>query len=303
MPGNGSRLTRAMGALQIMGTLLALPVGLGSAYTMYKSNFSAETSCQSLRSNIILILDKSVDASARHMLVRRDVEAFEHTCGDVDPDAAAAFKALLAADKTPPVRRAEAPAKPVERKAEAKPEPKVAPKAEAKVELKAEQPAAKAAEVSKPVTVAARDPETSDAAWLEAVRGALVSHTPDAAPVDAAPAAEAIHIEATSSEGKSSEGKSSEGMSAEPKVVLRPAMREALPPMPQSAWTAPALPPPASVGSVAVPREQTAQADDGHPVPPGAIPDPGPTDLTPETRSRIGALISHIPFVGRALDR
>jgi len=320
MPGNGSRLTRAMGALQIMGTLLAIPVGLGSAYTMYKSNFSAEASCQSLRSNIILILDKSVDASARHMLVRRDVEAFEHSCGSVDPDAAAAFKALLATDKAAvatPVRRVEAPAKPVERRAEAKPEPKAAPKSEAKSDAKAEakvepakpaeakpSEAAKPAEAVKQVAVAApaaRDPETSDAAWLEAVRGALVNHAPEPVPAEtvAAPAAEVRPVEAKT---------------AEPKVALRPAVREPLPPLPQSTWTAPvatpvnataapALPPPASVASVPAPREQTAQVDDGHPVPPGAIPDPGPTDLTPETRSRIGALISHIPFANRLIER
>ena len=110
-PGTGNRLTRTMGALQIVGTILAIPVGLGSAYSMYKSNFTAEASCRALRANIIQILDKGVDASARHMLVRRDVVAFEQNCGSVDPDASAAFKTLLAVDKTPasaaaaPVRR------------------------------------------------------------------------------------------------------------------------------------------------------------------------------------------------------
>ena len=31
-----------MSLLQVVGTVLAIPVGLGSAYSMYKANFSAE---------------------------------------------------------------------------------------------------------------------------------------------------------------------------------------------------------------------------------------------------------------------
>ena len=46
------------------------------------------------------MLDKNVDAHTRHMLARHDVEAFEKTCANVDPDATAAFKSLLSADKT-----------------------------------------------------------------------------------------------------------------------------------------------------------------------------------------------------------
>jgi hypothetical protein len=79
--------------------------------------------------------------------------------------------------------------------------------------------------------------------------------------------------------------------------------------VPPLATVAAPLPPPAAVASAPEPRPQTLQAqtlqaNDGHPVPPGAIPDAPPTDITPpEERSRIGALISHIPFVGLALDR
>ena len=90
-----------MTVLQMVGALLAVPVGIGSAYSMYQANFSPEATCKSLRVNIVRMLDKNVDAGTRHMLVRRDVEAFEHTCGTVDPDATAAFKALLAAEKAP----------------------------------------------------------------------------------------------------------------------------------------------------------------------------------------------------------
>ncbi len=49
------------------------------------------------------------------MLVRRDVETFEKTCGGVDPDATAAFRVLLAAEKT----QAVAAAKQVEAKSAA----------------------------------------------------------------------------------------------------------------------------------------------------------------------------------------
>ena len=97
--GSASRFARTMTALQVVGTLLAIPVGIGSGYSMYRANFSVEATCQSLRGNIVVMLDKSVDAGTRHMLVRRDIETFENTCGTVDPDATKAFKALLATDK------------------------------------------------------------------------------------------------------------------------------------------------------------------------------------------------------------
>lgn len=321
-PGAGNRLTRTMSALQIVGTILAIPVGFGSAYTMYTSNFTAEASCKALRANIIQILDKSVDASARHMLVRRDVVAFEQSCGSVDPDAAAAFKTLLAVDKTPasvaaaPVRRIEAVAKPVEkpveRKAESKVDVKVEAKAEPKIEVKpeAKQPAVKTVAAAAP---APRDPATSDAAWLEAVRGALVNRTPDAAP--AADVVEPKLAESKPVEAKIVEPKPVEAKATFTAPLLRQAVREA-PPMnlenvrvPPLATIAAPLPPPMAVVNAPEPRAQTLQAqtlqtNDGHPVPPSAIPDPPPTDITPpEERSRIGALISHIPFVGRALDR
>lgn len=145
-PGVVPRLARAMSILQIAGTLLAIPVGIGSAYTMYRANFSVDSACQALRSNIIAMIDKKIDAGTRRMLVRRDVESFEKTCGGVDPDAEAAFKTLLAAD-TPPKA--------------------VAPKAEP------------------PVAVAAKQPATDDK-WLDAVRAALVAHAPDPVAVDTA---------------------------------------------------------------------------------------------------------------------
>jgi hypothetical protein len=322
--GGGSRLARTMSTLQIIGTVMAIPAALGSAYSMYRTNFSADATCQSLRANIVQILDKGVDASARHMLVRRDVEAFEQRCGDVDPDAAAAFKTLLAVDKTrapvvqPVVARTDAQPKPVERKIEPKVEPKVETKTEAKTEPKVEtkaDPRQEAAKqpAAKPAAVAAapvqRDPATSDAARLEAVRGALVNHAPSAQP--AAPTPPAPALAATPTEPKSEPKSEPKVASAPP--VLRPAVRETqpvtlesakLPAAAPEAVTAPALPPPTAIVNAPAPQAQTAQADDAHPVPPGAIPEPPPTDITPaENRSRIGALISHIPFVGGALSR
>jgi hypothetical protein len=325
----GGRLARTMGLLQVLGTVLAIPVGIGSAYTMYKSNFTAEASCQVLRANIIQILDKGVDASARHMLVRRDVEAFEKTCGGVDPDAAAAFKGLLAADKTSVAaapRRVEvqpkaADVKPAEVKAaETKP-------LERKIETKVE---AAAKPVAKPVAVVAvaappqRDAVKSDTEWLDAVRGALKAPPADATADVAEPK---VETQAVESEGKPAEAKhdakAADAKAAEAKAAIaaplvRQAVREA-PPMsienvrtpPLATVVAPTLPPPSAVGSVPGPREEarveprleTVRADN-HPVPPGAIPDPPPTDITPtEERSRIGQLISHIPFANRLLDK
>ncbi len=342
-PSTVGRLARTMSLLQVLGTVLAIPVGLGSAYTMYKSNFTSEASCQALRANIIQILDKSVDASARHMLVRRDVEAFEKTCGGVDPDAAAAFKGLLATDKTAVAavpRRVEvqpkaAEAKPVDVKAaeakavETKPvERKIEPKVEAKAEPKAEaiKPAAKPAAVAAVAVAAApvvapREVLKSDTEWLDAVRGALKAPPADAADVAESKFEKAVaepkQAEAKAVEVKATEEKRAETKNAIAAPLVRQAVREA-PPMsienvrtpPLATVSAPMLPPPSAISSVPEPRVEAraepqlerVRADD-HPVPPGAIPD-APADVTPPAeRSRIGQLISEIPFAKRLLDK
>ena len=59
------RLARTVTVLQMVGSLLAIPVGLGSAYSIYHANFSPESACQTLRANIVSMLDKSVDAATR----------------------------------------------------------------------------------------------------------------------------------------------------------------------------------------------------------------------------------------------
>src|SRR6188474_2960971 len=57
------RVVRFVTVIQMVGSLLAVPVGIGSAYTFYRANFSPETTCQSLRSGIIAMLDKGVETS------------------------------------------------------------------------------------------------------------------------------------------------------------------------------------------------------------------------------------------------
>src|SRR3972149_3195867 len=79
------RSARFVTVLQMAGSLLAIPVALGSAYSVYQANFSPDTQCQQLRANIIAMIDKKIDAATRRMLVRRDVEAFEKSCGGFDP--------------------------------------------------------------------------------------------------------------------------------------------------------------------------------------------------------------------------
>ncbi|MGI8526868.1 MAG: hypothetical protein ACR2K5_11960 [Pseudolabrys sp.] len=92
-------MSRLTGALQLLGSLIGIPLALASGYSIYKSNFSADASCQSLRASIISMLDKKADASTLRMLVHRDVVTFERECGAVDAEAVAAFKSLLTAER------------------------------------------------------------------------------------------------------------------------------------------------------------------------------------------------------------
>jgi len=255
---------------------------------MYRANFSVEATCQNLRVNIVTMLDKSVDPGTRHMLVRRDVEAFEHACGAVDPDATAAFKALLASDKraTPVIARAVEPApKQAERKAETKTETKTEAKVEAKSEIKSEPypvVAAKPAALtpaSAPVTEPVRQELTaSDAAWLSAVRHALVTHTASTTPAASAPEPAVPHPLAREI--------------AAPMELRAPATAVVTP--------VPALPPATTVATTPAP-----QADDGHPVPPESIPDAPPNTgkVDQPARSRLGSIAAQIPLVGWAFGR
>ena len=69
------RLTRFITVVQMVGSLLAVPVGIASA-SFYR-NFLLETTCQITRHRSDARQER--DATTRHP-VRRDVEAFEKTC-------------------------------------------------------------------------------------------------------------------------------------------------------------------------------------------------------------------------------
>ncbi|HEY0224403.1 MAG TPA: hypothetical protein VGC38_07825 [Pseudolabrys sp.] len=322
--GLAARLGRAMSAMQIIGTLLAIPVGIGSAVTMYRANFSSESTCQTLRNNIVAMLDKSVDATTRHMLVRRDVEAFESSCRNVDPDATAAFKALLAADKKaaavtpapPPTPVATAPVRRIETKPEVavrKTDPLALPgPKETAVKEPVAKPSAAAAET------AAVQRDASDVVWVDAVRRALGAPAPDAAPVAVketvvtpqAPAAEMAKPVAVVPKPVATQPVVRETHPAveakAPAAETRPQAAEpkapavALAPTPETQAMAPALPPAEPLSIVPQPP-----AEEGHPVPPEAIPDAPPVEKADAVhpKSGLGALASRIPLVGWAFGK
>jgi hypothetical protein len=292
------RFARAINALQIVGTLLAVPAAIGSAYSMYRTNFSVEATCQSLRSNIVAMLDKGVDADARHMLVRRDVEAFQAACGAVDPDATAAFKVLLANEKksAPVLAPAAAPVAIAPPKAEAKSET-VARKAEPRPDVTAKQPTAKVNPVTAvAVAPARRDDAVSDTLWLDAVRQALVNHVP--APARASePAKGQSALQTLPGISPKPQDLKPQDISAPVRARIAPSTVPDAPAPPMS------LAAPIQV-SAPVAHAPAPQTDDGHPVPPEAIPDANPADAEKAaSRSRIDALIAKIPFVGSALER
>jgi hypothetical protein len=249
-PPVGSGLNRLMNVLQVAGALLAIPAGLASAWSIYHANFSVEARCQSLRGNIVSMLDKSADATTLRMLIGHDVKAFEQSCGTVDPDAVAAFKTLLA--KKPAV--AQSTAKPVATSAVAK-------------SAAAKSAAAKTAE-AKRVEEAPAQHESSDAKWLAAVRGALVSH----------------HAEARPNEPN-------EPARIAPPVTAVPPMQAVAAPLVST--TVVSVPPPVA----AVPR---TEAD--HPVPPALIPEATPA-MQARTGYRLGALVAHVPLIRNMFAR
>jgi hypothetical protein len=338
------RTARFASLLQIAGSLMAIPVGLASAYSIYKANFSPDTQCQALRTSIIAMIDKKIDAPTRRMLVRRDVETFEKVCGNFDPDAKAAFATLLGEPHAGPVRpapvakveppkiepKAEAPkvesvkAEPAKTdpiKAElAKSEPtKAQPlKSEAaKTEpaksesVKAEVPAKEAARKAelRPAKQAAAeaDATVSDDRWLDAVRGALVSH--EAARETAAAADVPVAARVATPEIR---GSIKSGNAAAPQpVTLTPPPRAApARQAPVQDAAAPALPPATSIGEAPAPppaqARREADADPDHPVPPGSIPDgtqpddKAAADSGQQGDSRFG-WVSKIPVLGPVL--
>jgi hypothetical protein len=226
-----SRMSHVTGAIQLVGSLIGIPLALASAYSIYHTNFSPEAKCQSLRANIVAMLDRQADASTLRMLVHRDIVSFERDCGEVDADAVAAFKTLLAAERTPPARHVEPrpktetaivtpPAKPVptaKTEAAAKIEPAAKPdaskKAQAAVPVVAPAAAKRepaAAQELKPVeaSIARRGNDAVDADWVASVRETLresaarpqaVEAAPEQAPPIAAPMPAPIIVPAQAS--------------------------------------------------------------------------------------------------------
>ena len=283
-------LTRFISVVQMVGSLLAVPVGIASAYSFYLANFSPETTCQSLRSGIVAMLDKSVDATTRRILVRRDVEAFEKTCGAVDPDATAAFKALLAVEKTASPAVA-APVAPKVQRSEAVPK-EPARKTEPRQQAVAKQPPVSAAPVV--AEPANRDPAVSDTQWLDAVRQALVTHKPEP------PAVEAVKPQPAPAPVVRPASHENASLAPAPASAPKPAATNQEPAAPS---VAPALPP-----AIAVAPPPAQHVDIDHPVPPEAIPDSVSANnadaAKPEEhgRSRIGKWISAIPLLGPVVE-
>ena len=212
------------------------------------------------------MLDKSADASTVRTLVRRDVAAFEQNCGAVDPDAVAAFKSLLTAKAAPPpAAQGRAARRSQERRqrtrAPAGAGEATGRQAEAKPAVTESEPARHGTEVS-------------DANWLAAVRGALVTTTmcrraPNRRrrcmrPCPVRPCRRARAVEA------------------------RGAPLNLAPPAPELAPVpaAPALPPATSVAAAPAPK-----VDSSHPVPPGSIPEAAPASeaTANPSRARAGA--------------
>jgi len=334
-PPRASRTARVVTAMQLIGSLLAVPVGIASAYSFYRANFAPETTCQSLRSGIIALLDKSVDASTRRMLVRRDVQEFEKSCAAVDPDATAAFKSLLAAEKSAAApaaapTAAPPPAAPKVQRTETAPPKEAVRKPEPRLQVTAKPPAtsptaapvAAAPSASEP---AKRDPAVSDSQWLDAVRQALVTRKPDSSapaarqsdprPSDAKP--QPIPAPTVRPVPQETSLAPSAARPVPQDAALPPARRApqetALPPAPvgppvsvpvtASPMTAPVLPPP-----IAVAPPTVRQVDTDHPVPPEAIPDPvppadvGDSKSEEQGRSRASKWISNIPLLGPVID-
>jgi hypothetical protein len=268
---------------QLIGSLMAIPVGLASAYSVYHSTFSAEAKCNSLRANIIGVLDRSADASSLRALARRDVMAFETSCAAVDPDAVAAFKALLAAKIAPPPPAAESAALPAAREPVQQVE---APK----------PPVAKAAAPAPSPKAIHHEAAAGDANWIASVRRALEHKQPahaDAAELPAttwdrpvvqpAPQPLVIHEQP-------------ELPPAAPAVapVIAPVIAPAI---------APALPPAAAVAPALAPAPAPVVAD--HPVPPESIPEPVPSATPDERRAHSGIRrwIANIPLVNSFVGR
>ncbi|MFA6265105.1 MAG: hypothetical protein WC670_05235 [Pseudolabrys sp.] len=314
-----SGFTRFISGFQAISTLIGVPLALASGYSLYRTNFAPDATCSNLRASIVSMLDKNVDAATRRMLVKRDIEAFEQSCGAVDPDAHAAFKSLLAVDKAVaavPAAKAVVPPKPVQAaqapvvhaplakdvaKDTSKDTTKDSSKDVAKAELRpaiiekkpvaVAPPAAAAPAEAIAADSAADEPRMSDTRWLDAVRQALVEPADETKELAAVPAQAALKpamVEAVGAEHRK----------AEPVVpskpgepVLQPAWQVSRSPAASVNASPDASPLPPGVDVAAPP----APSNDDHPVPPGVVP--------AAQYANNGSWIGQIPFVGRMIER
>jgi hypothetical protein len=283
-----------MTVLQVVGSILGIPLGLASGYSIYHANFSVEARCHGLRANIISMLDKSADASTLRMLVRRDVVDFEKTCGAVDPDAVSAFKTLLTSGKL--VARTPEPAEKTARAPEHRAHPVA--KHEAVKHEAVKHEAAKRAPAKVAAATEARrkrqEAASADVRWVASVRQALLHAPADHAEEPAMPARAAARAPAPRLHPV--RNAHAAAMSLAP-----PANAPSAVAAPQRA--APALPP---AGAVANVPAQTAD----HPVPPAPIPDSAPppqaaaaVPAAEPQHSGIRDAIADIPLLGHLIGK
>ena len=86
---------RVVTTLQLVGAALGIPAAAAGSYSAYQSYFSSEATCQRLRTNIVAIMERRIDADAKRTLLRKDIVEFDKSCGDGDPDARTVFQAAL----------------------------------------------------------------------------------------------------------------------------------------------------------------------------------------------------------------
>jgi hypothetical protein len=82
--------------LQFLGAALGIPAAAAGSYSAYQTYFSVEAKCQRLSASILAIIERKISAESRGTLIRKDVTAFDKTCGENDPDARSVFHAALA---------------------------------------------------------------------------------------------------------------------------------------------------------------------------------------------------------------
>jgi len=278
-----SRFTSSM---QFVGSFVGIPLALLGGYATYSSNFSVEAKCQSLRTSIVSMLDKKTDASTLRLLMQRDVAAFQRDCGEVDPDAVAAFKNLLIAERTPAARPAKVETKTETVKAEpvkVEPAPKVDPTAKAEAPRKPQPaPAIVKRDADKPVSpVSKSEPKPANVAVTKPVE-------PPEPKLETPPLKQVEHPEPTRMEASLSRA---EGEQADTVWIasVREALREAAarpPAEPQAEMAAPMPPPVVVAAPPRLVRDVTPRFD-APPRPPADIPNVVPKDERPSPPASI----------------